>query len=235
MLPRSCCWSPWRRRWRSACRSVMAALAATWSSGCWPPGWAPERDRPPPGRPRPHHHRAHADPDRAGRRLPTGRRPQPAAWSTPAPRQGRHRQQQPDTDPVPGDQVAARMARLPVTWAVNRPPSPRSLITSALPATTLRRPQAATGGGSCRPTAPTAGSAGQCEVPGAAGCIVGAPCWSQLARTGARARGQQGQCLHAMTVQGSPGLLPSRCETSSMAANSSVAQVARTTNGWACW
>jgi len=47
--------------------------------------------------------------------------------------------------------------------------------------------------------------------------------------------GQQGAMPASSGVQGSPGLLPSRCETSTMAANSSVAQVARTTNGWACW
>src|SRR5260370_39466392 len=38
---------------------------------------------------------------------------------------------------APVTRCAARMTRLPVTWAVNRPPSPRKPMASALPAITL--------------------------------------------------------------------------------------------------
>lgn len=148
---------------------------------------------------------------------------------------GRHRQQQPDTGPAPGDQVGGENGEVAGDVGDEQAAPPRKLMTSALPAITLSRAT-----GSCRRRElSTDGADGQLggpvRGPGAAGSIASAPCWSHASRHRREGSGSQGQCLEAVAVQGSPGLLPSRCETSSMAANSSVAQVARTTKGWACW
>jgi hypothetical protein len=108
-----------------------------------------------------------------------GRRP--AAWSTPALRQGRHRSSSPTPIRFPVTGWAARMARLPVTWAVNRPPSPRKLITSALPATTLsratssyRRRELSTDGADSRLGGPVRGSRG-CRLHRGCSLLVGGP------------------------------------------------------------
>jgi len=197
------------------------APAATAGPGRSGPPWRPPQ---------------HAGPDRGGRIRVGGAGRRPAAGSAPAPGQGRLRQQQPDTGLIPGDQVGGEDGQVAGDMGDEQAAHPRKLITSAVPA--IPRSRATS---SCRlRELSTDGAHGRgrraSRGPGAAGCIVGAPCWSAgLAGTGGRARGQQEQCLEAVAVQGSPGLLPSRCETSTMAANSSVAQVARTTNGWACW